>query len=404
MARKLAKERHELQWLDCNQELFGIGMCNVCGSLFSGYPTAGSYSRSSLNHATGAKTQLSSVCTLLVICIALGTLASAFYYIPSSALSAVIWVAVINIISVSDFWEAWKHSKKDFCVMVVTFLCTFFLDTVFGLIIGVCVSLMIVLFDQTISKYNTPMVKTIMLKNGCMEAVEVSGGEDGTKDIELQFDNGHDLNLSLKQLQWVRIGNDLSFITTPQVKDIVWQALTKNCECECQPTITSSIDSSLCKESSVEGFELHPLEEKRDGDCVVVDTAKHGDSGTISVSTTAMPSTSTSSSCILSTSLHIAGSPSTSLSSPTPVTTFVLVLDFMGVKHVDLTGLFALSEVRKECKMKNVFFLMTNTTTTVHQSLEKFGIASDTASDIALVRLLRRYEDCCGNPGKLLLP
>ena len=61
----------------------------------------------------------------------------AFAYIPQSALSAIIFDAVTPLIVLSDFWEAWKHSKKDFFTMSVTFLTTFFLDTSVGLACGI---------------------------------------------------------------------------------------------------------------------------------------------------------------------------------------------------------------------------------------------------------------------------
>jgi sulfate transporter 4 len=38
-----AKNGYEL---DSNQELFGLGVANICGSFFSAYPSTGSFSRS----------------------------------------------------------------------------------------------------------------------------------------------------------------------------------------------------------------------------------------------------------------------------------------------------------------------------------------------------------------------
>jgi MFS superfamily sulfate permease-like transporter len=57
--------------------------------------------------------------------LALGTLTGSFYWIPNSALGAVVWIAILNLIDPLEFWRAWKLSKKDFFVMLVNFVFTF---------------------------------------------------------------------------------------------------------------------------------------------------------------------------------------------------------------------------------------------------------------------------------------
>jgi SulP family sulfate permease len=56
-------------------------------------------------------------------------LTETFHFIPQAALSAVIWVALLNLIDVSEFWKAWKHSKKDFWAMLITFILTLVYNT-----------------------------------------------------------------------------------------------------------------------------------------------------------------------------------------------------------------------------------------------------------------------------------
>jgi len=87
VARKIATSRNELHQLDASQELFAIGAANLVGSISSGYPVCGSYSRSSLSYTAGASTPLASVVTLMIIIIALGALTGSFFYIPQAALA-----------------------------------------------------------------------------------------------------------------------------------------------------------------------------------------------------------------------------------------------------------------------------------------------------------------------------
>jgi sulfate permease, SulP family len=83
--------------------------------------------------------------TVTVVLLALGTLTSTFYYIPTAALAAIVMVAVLNLIDPSEFWHAWKLSKKDFWVMLVTFVLTLVFDTEIGLGAGLGLSLLVLL-------------------------------------------------------------------------------------------------------------------------------------------------------------------------------------------------------------------------------------------------------------------
>jgi len=50
-----------------NQEIVGLGLANFAGALFSAYTTTGSFSRSAVNNASGAKTQLAGFVTSIVV-------------------------------------------------------------------------------------------------------------------------------------------------------------------------------------------------------------------------------------------------------------------------------------------------------------------------------------------------
>jgi SulP family sulfate permease len=52
---------HTGQRLDSNQEFVGQGLANMAAGCFSGYPSAGSFSRSAVNFKSGAKSSMSAV-------------------------------------------------------------------------------------------------------------------------------------------------------------------------------------------------------------------------------------------------------------------------------------------------------------------------------------------------------
>ncbi len=126
---------------DPNQELIGQGLANVAVSFFKGFPAGGSFSRSSLNFALGAKTPLASVITGSLVGVTLFLLAPAFYYLPKATLSAIVLSAVINLIRPQDILRLYRINKIDGMVAGLTFISVFFMDLWVAITLGVLLSL-----------------------------------------------------------------------------------------------------------------------------------------------------------------------------------------------------------------------------------------------------------------------
>lgn len=158
VAQRIAIQNNQLHLLNPSQELWSVGAANMLASVCSAYPVAGSFSRSSLNQSAGAKTPMSKVTTMVTVILTLRFLTRTFQYIPNCALAAVIWIAIFNLVNLSDFWHAWKHCKKDFIIMVVTFVTVYVTTTGVGLAAGLMASLLGFLFDTAFSDENAPLL------------------------------------------------------------------------------------------------------------------------------------------------------------------------------------------------------------------------------------------------------
>lgn len=110
--------------IDPNQELIGQGLGNLTGSFFESYPAAGSFSRSAVNLAAGAKTGMSSVITGVIVMVTLLFLTPLLYHLPKAVLAAVIIMAVIGLVDFKAVKHAWRASKHDGIASVVTFVAT----------------------------------------------------------------------------------------------------------------------------------------------------------------------------------------------------------------------------------------------------------------------------------------
>ncbi|XP_072958799.1 probable sulfate transporter 4.2 isoform X2 [Typha angustifolia] len=134
--------------LDSNQELFGLGMANICGSFFSAYPATGSFSRSAVNHETGAKTGLSGIVMGCIMGCALFFLTPLFRDIPQCALAAIVISVGISLVDYEEALFLWRVDKKDFLLWTITCIMTLFLGIEIGVLVGVSASLAFVIHES----------------------------------------------------------------------------------------------------------------------------------------------------------------------------------------------------------------------------------------------------------------
>lgn len=134
------------QKVHVDQEFIGQGLANVIGSFFQSYPVSGSFSRTALNYATGAKTGIASVISSLSVVLALLFLTPLFTYIPKAALAALVISAVLLLFHPKEVFELWKMNRHDGIVAVTVFVLALLTKPDYALLIGVIISLMFFLW------------------------------------------------------------------------------------------------------------------------------------------------------------------------------------------------------------------------------------------------------------------
>jgi SulP family sulfate permease len=127
--------------IDANQELKGLGMANILGSLFSAYPTTGGFSRTAVNAQAGARTGVAAIITALAVAVTLLFLTPLFYFLPKAVLAAIIMTAVFGLVDIAEARHLWKVSRPDLAMMAITFLATLTLGIEQGILVGVAASL-----------------------------------------------------------------------------------------------------------------------------------------------------------------------------------------------------------------------------------------------------------------------
>lgn len=144
---KAIHARHNNYTIVPNQELIALGMSNIVGSLFQGFPVAGGFSRSAVNDQSGAKTNLAAIISATFIMLTLLFLTPLFYYLPKAVLASIIMMAVFKLVSVEDAKNLWKKGHKtDFFILLTTFLATLSIGIQLGIFLGVLLSILNMLY------------------------------------------------------------------------------------------------------------------------------------------------------------------------------------------------------------------------------------------------------------------
>jgi len=129
--------------IDADQEFMAIGIANLVGSFFQGFPVVGSFSRTAVNGNSGARSTFANALTGLIVMIGLVALApiGAFKSLPFAALAAMIITSVESLVMVDEFVHAYHADRRDFGVMVLTLLVVLGLGVKEGLFVGFVASI-----------------------------------------------------------------------------------------------------------------------------------------------------------------------------------------------------------------------------------------------------------------------
>ncbi len=146
------------QRINSNQEFIGQGMSNIFGSFFSSYAGSGSFTRSGINYAAGAKTPLSAIFAAIILMGIVLLIAPLTAYLPIASMGGVILLVAYNLIDSRHIAQVIRFSKSESAILLTTFFATLFLELEFAIYLGVILSLVLFL-----AKTSTPAIPTLSL-------------------------------------------------------------------------------------------------------------------------------------------------------------------------------------------------------------------------------------------------
>ena len=138
MARSIATQTG--QRLDSNQEFVGQGLANIASGFFSGFATAGSFSRSAVNLEAGARTPMSAIFSGVFVLLAMFVLAPLAVFLPRAALAGVLVVIGLRLVDRAEIGRILRSTRGDGLIMIVTFMGTMLLPIEFAVMAGILLS------------------------------------------------------------------------------------------------------------------------------------------------------------------------------------------------------------------------------------------------------------------------
>ncbi len=143
-ARQYASKYH--YDIDINQEMLAQGMANVTSGFFQGINVAGSLSKSSVNDASGAKSEMASLAQGVFVILTLLFLAPLFADLPEAVLGAIVIEAVIfGLMDVKALKRVYRLNRTEFWVGIIALLGVLTFGTLQGVIIGLLLSLLVLI-------------------------------------------------------------------------------------------------------------------------------------------------------------------------------------------------------------------------------------------------------------------
>jgi MFS superfamily sulfate permease-like transporter len=144
--------------VDANRELVGLGAANLGAGLSSGMVVNGSLSKTAVNVAAGARSQISGLVVAALTILTLLFLTGLFENLPTATPAAVVIAAVIELVDLPALAALYRiatrqlrgiygiAARPDFLAAVAALAGVLVFDTLPGLFIGIAVSLLLLLY------------------------------------------------------------------------------------------------------------------------------------------------------------------------------------------------------------------------------------------------------------------
>ncbi len=130
------------QRVDTNDEFIGLGAANIAAGFFQGFPISASSSRTPVAESAGAKSQVTAIVAALLIVVLLVAAPTMLASLPLATLSAIVMVAVVDLIDVHAVVDLARWRRREFVLSMIAFFGVLVAGVVWGIGLAVGISLL----------------------------------------------------------------------------------------------------------------------------------------------------------------------------------------------------------------------------------------------------------------------
>lgn len=145
IARSLALRSGEQ--VDGNQEFIGQGLANIAGSFFSSYPSSGSFNRSGVNIASGARTPLAAASAALWLIAILALVKPLATYLALPVIAGLLLVVawrLIDFAGIRHIWgKTWQEDWGERSILLVTGIATIVISLEWAILMGLLTAFLV---------------------------------------------------------------------------------------------------------------------------------------------------------------------------------------------------------------------------------------------------------------------
>jgi MFS superfamily sulfate permease-like transporter len=135
--------------LNSSQEMIALGLANIASGWLGGLACGGSLSQTAVNDGAGARSELSAIVAAVLSLITVIALTPLFQDLPEAVLAALIIHAVSHLMKLTEMRRYYRLARREFWLGVLTLGGVIFLDVLPGLIIGVVLSILLVVYRNS---------------------------------------------------------------------------------------------------------------------------------------------------------------------------------------------------------------------------------------------------------------
>ncbi|MBS9373643.1 SulP family inorganic anion transporter [Rhodococcus sp. B50] len=157
LSRTFAARRGEN--VNGSTEMKAVGVANIAGGLFGGFPISASGSRTPVAEQSGARTQFACVVGAVAVLVFVLVAPGLTTYLPDATLGAVVIVAATALIDVRGMVRMWRMSTVEFGLAAAAFLGVALVGVLQGILVAIGLSFVAVV-ARAWQPYRTELVRT----------------------------------------------------------------------------------------------------------------------------------------------------------------------------------------------------------------------------------------------------